>query len=721
MRVRLGVAIFTGVVAFVPSLITLIVSAASATWYLPLEWAIPVVLWVLAWRSRSGRSVLLPLPIALFLTAITVVPVPDSFTWPRLAGIALALAVTAAAVSGLRWTLAWSAYAVALLAIDYLRDVPHAGHLSSTPLDAASTFLGILVIPPAIAVVSRQWSRACEEADAASEASRAREAQARAAERAEAARAAVDRRIHETVLNTLATIARARTSTEAARIQCANDLRALDSVDTTAPRHVRDLLSRALASHPVPAPTVTVVSGEIAFQDDDLANVAYIAVGEVLRNVGRHAGASRTTIQVRVPHDRVTFTISDDGVGMDDTARQRFGMRRALIESVESSGGSVEVVSKPGRGTSVVITLPLSKRTSAEPPAAISSVDVLLRPPSVRAAMVAALAIGLTLLAPAALSFANPALLAANYIAFAGLVSVIAVQWNGRRVAMLAWASLILMVATQAVAWWGVDGCASAGGLHQILFTTAAAMVLPPLALRRTAHTIAMVALVVTPTILIPWALPASCRVEALIPALETCLWVVALVGIIAALSRAFDRSRAALAARWEEIADTDARLFAMQAADQRWRSVDSRTRELLTSVADGTASPDEPRVRSAAMILEARIRSLLETSKIRSPDLRACLEGVVEATASAGVPMSVVVVSDETSGFLDPSVHSALLTVGRKSSKSGLHVTMLDGELLVSADRTALQAGNLGDLGETDDPDTAVAVIRWELVPAPV
>lgn len=716
----MGVAIFTGIVAFLPSLISLAVQRADVTWLQVLVWAIPVALWLAAWRRAQSRATLLPIPIALFMAAVVAIPVPDGFTWPRLAGIALALSVTAASVSGLGVTLAWSAYAVVLLTLDYSRELPHAGHLSSSTLDAASTILGILVIPPAIAVVSRQWSRACDGADAASEASRLRASQALAAERAEAARTAVDRRIHETVLNTLATISRTRTSPEAAREQCAQDLAALDSLEGQAPRGVQAMLTRLLQRHPVPGPTITAVSSEVTFTDDETAAAAYVALAEVLRNVSRHARATRTWIRVRAPQGRVVFSIIDDGIGMDDNARQRFGMRRALRESVESSGGSVEVESSPGRGTTVTISVPLRLQRSVKPAVQSSSIDVLLRPPSVRLAMLSALVLGLILLVPAALTFAAPALVGVTYLVFAGFVIATAARWNSPRVATLSWLSLAALVACQGVAWAGAEGCTSAGGLHQVLFTTAAAMLLPPLLLRRTPLTLAMVILVIVPTILVPWRLPRECRTEALVPAIETSLWVVALVGIIAVLSRAFDRSSVALAARWDEIADAEARLLAMQAADQRWRSVDDRTRELLASVAEGTSSTEDPQVRATATRLEARLRSLLETSKIRSPELRASLEEVLELTTRAGVTVTVVVVSDEADGPVDPWLHSALLDVGRMSTTSGLHVTVLDGELLVSADRSALEAGHLGELGDTDDPATAVAVVRWESVPAP-
>ncbi|MFM9136495.1 MAG: sensor histidine kinase, partial [bacterium] len=547
------------------------------------------------------------------------------------------------------------------------------------------------------------------------------EARSLAAERAEAARSAVDRRIHETVLNTLATISRARIASGAAQAQCAEDLRALDSAEGAPSRNVQKLLARLLQRHPVPGPTVSVIDSGITFGDDDAAQVAYAALGEVMRNVVRHSQATRTLLQVRAPEGRVVFTVSDDGVGMDETTRLRFGMRRAIAESVESLGGSVAIDSRPGAGTTVTIVLPRSSPRAAAPALRTAALDVLLGPLSVRAAMASALLLGVVFLLPTAAVIDQPILIVVTYALFALAVVVIAARWTSPGLTGIAWLSLALMAACQVVAWSSLRGCASSGGLHQVLFTTAGAMILSPLALRRPAASFLMVALVVAPTLAIPWALPAECRAEAVVPAAETALWVIALVSIIVALSRAFDRSSATIAGMWAEIADTDARLLAMQAADQRWRSVDASTRALLSAVADGTASPADPDVRDSATRLEARLRSLLETSKIRSSQLRACLEGVVEDVTAAGVATAVSVVSDEAEGPVAPRLQDDLVAIGLKSARSGLHITVLDGELLVSADRSALDGDSLGALGETDDPATAVAVLRWESVPAPI
>lgn len=721
VKLRIGVAMFVGVVAFVPSLVMCVVSRADVTWIVLLQATIPAALWLLAWRSGSARSVRLPLSLALFMATVVLIPVPDGFAWPRLAGIALSLAVTAAVVASPRWTFVWSSYAVILLAVDYLRDSPHAGHISSSPLDATSTFLGLVLLPPAIAMVTAQWSRSCELTDANSESLRLRAKRARLAETAEAARSAVDRQIHETVLNTLTTIARARTSGEGMRTQCAEDLRALDALGTAAPRQVRDLLAQALERNPVAAPTVTEVTGGITFRDDTMANVALAALSEALRNVSRHARASLTQIQVRATRDHVTFTIADDGVGMDDTTRQRFGMRRALTETVESSGGSVDVTSTPGRGTIVTISLPLGRELSAQPIVNISSLDILMHPPVVRAGMTVAIALGLVLLVPTAQVFAQPALVAASYLVFASLVILIAVRWESRGIESLAWMSLFAFIASQAIAWWGVQGCVSAGGLHGVLFTTTGAMVLPLLAVRRRLPTAIMLVIVVSCTVAIPWVLPTGCLAEALVPAIETSLWVVALVGVTTTLSWAFDRSRAALAARWDEIEDADAHLVAMRAADQRWRSVDAQTRHLLVSVAEGTCSADDPQVRLSATRLEARLRSLLETSMIHSSDLRTCLEEVVHRVTGAGVPVNVLVVSGGTAGAVDPALPSLLLDIGTRSPQSGLQITVADRELLISAQRGALEASGLRDISETNDPDFAVAVVQWDREPSSV
>ena len=52
--------------------------------------------------------------------------------------------------------------------------------------------------------------------------------------------------------------------------------------------------------------------------------------------------------------------IVDHGVGFgpEDVASDRFGLRASMVSRIEAHGGTVRVWSRPGSGTSVLISMP---------------------------------------------------------------------------------------------------------------------------------------------------------------------------------------------------------------------------------------------------------------------------------------------------------------------------------------------------------------------------
>jgi signal transduction histidine kinase len=80
----------------------------------------------------------------------------------------------------------------------------------------------------------------------------------------------------------------------------------------------------------------------------------------------KHAGASRAEIRL-VEHDgQVELTIADDGAGFDaDQRHDGFGLL-GMSERAQLAGGTLEVTSAPGSGTTVRARLPVSRRTDAE-------------------------------------------------------------------------------------------------------------------------------------------------------------------------------------------------------------------------------------------------------------------------------------------------------------------------------------------------------------------
>jgi len=87
----------------------------------------------------------------------------------------------------------------------------------------------------------------------------------------------------------------------------------------------------------------------------------YRIVQELLNNASKHAQASQVTMTLAGGQERVVFTYSDDGVGMDLSAFegsfQHMGMA-GIEKRVLSLEGEVEFRSAPGEGFRVTIRLP---------------------------------------------------------------------------------------------------------------------------------------------------------------------------------------------------------------------------------------------------------------------------------------------------------------------------------------------------------------------------
>jgi signal transduction histidine kinase len=87
--------------------------------------------------------------------------------------------------------------------------------------------------------------------------------------------------------------------------------------------------------------------------------VAYYTVSEALTNATKHAHASVVSVVAGEQDDRLYLSVRDDGVGGADPARGSglIGLR----DRVEALGGSFELSSPPGRGTLILLRVPLRR------------------------------------------------------------------------------------------------------------------------------------------------------------------------------------------------------------------------------------------------------------------------------------------------------------------------------------------------------------------------
>jgi PAS domain S-box-containing protein len=124
---------------------------------------------------------------------------------------------------------------------------------------------------------------------------------------------------------------------------------------------IRDTLSRFGDDNAV----ATAFEGNLAEPiPEDLETIAFRVVQEALSNVGKHADADLVSVSVESDASSLRIEIEDDGRGFDSSlAREFLRMGRvglaSMRERVELASGSFLVRSTPGRGTTIMATLPV--------------------------------------------------------------------------------------------------------------------------------------------------------------------------------------------------------------------------------------------------------------------------------------------------------------------------------------------------------------------------
>jgi len=113
----------------------------------------------------------------------------------------------------------------------------------------------------------------------------------------------------------------------------------------------------------------------------DIETTLYRVTQEALTNVLKHAQASHVSVILEQKGDHVSLIIEDDGKGLDrsgETAAESRGKLGLLgvQERMELVGGTLQVESAPGKGTSLFLRIPL---TSSSPGRADGS-EYLMKP-----------------------------------------------------------------------------------------------------------------------------------------------------------------------------------------------------------------------------------------------------------------------------------------------------------------------------------------------------
>jgi signal transduction histidine kinase len=109
-------------------------------------------------------------------------------------------------------------------------------------------------------------------------------------------------------------------------------------------------------------PTSVAADGVGRYSPEVEAAIYFCAL-EALNNVAKYAEASRASIRLARAEDAVSFEVTDDGRGFDVADASAGTGLRGMRDRLDAIGGSLDVRSAPGGGTTVTGWIP----TAAHP------------------------------------------------------------------------------------------------------------------------------------------------------------------------------------------------------------------------------------------------------------------------------------------------------------------------------------------------------------------
>ncbi|MEH1015706.1 ATP-binding protein [Micromonospora sp. CPCC 206060] len=188
----------------------------------------------------------------------------------------------------------------------------------------------------------------------------------------EAERARWLRSQHDTVLQTLETIALHSAADEtapamrlaevraAARVQAVRLRRTLDEpgggndnpLASGLSELVEELAGRGLRVE------LAVAAGAGSRMSGPHRDAVLGGVREALGNVAKHAGIGDAVVRADEERSALVVVIRDHGCGFDVAGRPGFGIRESIVARLREVGGGATVESWPGRGTRVTLRMP---------------------------------------------------------------------------------------------------------------------------------------------------------------------------------------------------------------------------------------------------------------------------------------------------------------------------------------------------------------------------
>lgn len=632
-----------GLVIFVPSGYFLASStgAQASDW---LSWLIPLGLWCSGYLPslRPSRA---PIQVAagLLLVIMTLV-VPEGPSWIPVGVVSFAVIVAAVFNLSTR-----AAFAVVLLAaaLDLVTMQSNAASIGLFGVGLIAPWAGALLNVLAgggLLIAWAAWHRKVRQADAEFDEIRAARAVEEQAIAAEAGTEAVRRRIHETILNTLAGISMGLPPDAQPRAEatCQRDLqqlnRGLDQLDDVPVSVIVAAAQQALEPTALVCDVciprdVTITAG--------IANALRDAITESLRNVERHSGVLEASIHAEIT-DEVVVTIRDHGRGPAPSAQEKFGVRNAVRANLSAIGGSATLSRGENGGTHVTLHAPLTEPTALRVPTfpvlgvADSTIWGRLGVTGTNLYMLILVPIVIT-------EFATPGLTAITIATYVVCMLVLAAAWTSSLKRPLVLIGIVLIPLPFLFAGAGTLTCVAAPGVQGLITGMAGGgVMLILIAAPQTWIRVAIVVVAIAASSWLAFRLPNTCEQEALLSVGVNAIYMIAITIVLIWIDLRFDARRTSAQREWERVLDERIRRQRRFAEEASWLAVPSSTRMLLEDVASGRlhVSDIDTHVRAAN---EAEIlRSSLGLSRKHSPTLDHLVEELLPTARKIGASIEV-------------------------------------------------------------------------------
>jgi signal transduction histidine kinase len=115
-------------------------------------------------------------------------------------------------------------------------------------------------------------------------------------------------------------------------------------------------LEAQIRRSPVP---VDLRPDSIGRHPQEIEAAVYFCCLEALQNVSKYANASKALVRLAVDEPWLTFGVEDDGTGFDPAQTKLGTGLQGMSDRLEALGGSLEIRSEPGRGTTIAGRLPM--------------------------------------------------------------------------------------------------------------------------------------------------------------------------------------------------------------------------------------------------------------------------------------------------------------------------------------------------------------------------